>query len=284
LAIDYESLLNFKIPQVEQVYSERDCILYALGIGVGLDPDERQLGFVYEKDLKAMPTMPVVLTYPGPWISNPETGVTYEKVVHGEHMLRLHQTLPPSGRMIGQVRIVDVIDKGEGRGALIVSEMEQRDADTGNRIATIRHTSFARADGGFGGPQRPSPVSHPMPDRPPDMICDLPTSPQSALLYRLNADPNPLHVDPDAARRAGFPKPILHGLGTFGVVGHGLLRSVCDYDPDLFGAISARFTAPTYPGDTIRTEIWREGTFYSFQARAIERDIIVIGNGRFEAR
>lgn len=285
MAIDYEKLLNFDIPGLEQSYTEDDSIFYALSVGLGLDPvDEGQLAFVYEKGLKALPTLPIVMTYPGSWISRPETGIDYLKVVHGEHSLELHQPPAAAGRLAGKTRVVDIVDKGEGRGALIVSELQQKDAETGAPVATVRQTTFARGNGGFGGPSRPTAAPHPIPDRAPDIVCDLPTSPQTALLYRLNADRNPLHADPDTARRAGFPRPILHGLATFGVVGHALLRSVCGYDPALFGKLSVRFTAPVFPGETIRTEIWRDGPVCSVQARVVERDVVVIGNGRFETR
>lgn len=285
MAILYEKLLNFDIPAAEQAYVERDSMFYALSVGLGIDPmDEAQLPFIYEKALQALPTLPIVMTFPGSWLSKPETGIDYLKVVHGEHALELHQAPKTSATLIGKTRVVAIIDKGEGKGALIVSQLEQRDADTGELVATIRQTTFARGNGGFGGPSRPSTPQHPIPDRAPDIVCDLPTSTQGALLYRLNADRNPLHADPDTAKRAGFPRPILHGLATFGVVGHALLRTICDYDPRLFHKMAVRFTAPVFPGETIRTEIWRDGKVCSFQARVVERDVVVIGNGRFELR
>ncbi len=121
-----------------------------------------------------------------------------------------------------------------------------------------------------------------MPERAPDLICDLPTRPEAALVYRLSGDPNPLHVDPDVAKAAGFPRPILHGLATFGIAGHALLRSLCDYDPARLTGLAGRFSAPVFPGETIRTEIWRDGAVASFRARVVERDIVAINNGRAE--
>jgi acyl dehydratase len=125
-------------------------------------------------------------------------------------------------------------------------------------------------------------VPHAIPERAPDTVCDLPTRPEMALLYRWNADMNPLHSDPPSATKAGFPRPILHGLATFGVAGHAILREMCGYDPARFRSISGRFSAPVYPGETIRTEMWRDGTTVSFRARLVERDVIVLNNGRVE--
>ena len=110
----------------------------------------------------------------------------------------------------------------------------------------------------------------------------MPTLPQAALLYRLSGDYNPLHADPEFARTAGYPRPILHGLATMGVAGHALLKSVCGYDPARLSAMSVRFSAPVFPGETIRTEIWRDGGVVSFRARVKERDVVAINNGRAE--
>jgi acyl dehydratase len=156
------------------------------------------------------------------------------------------------------------------------------DKATGDLYATITQTTFARGDGGFGGPQRPSPAPHAIPERTPDAVCDLPTRPEMALIYRWNADMNPLHADPEIAKRAGFPRPILHGLATFGVAGHAILKTICGYDPARFKSIAGRFSAPVYPGETIRTEIWRDGEIVSFRARLVERDVIVLNNGKVE--
>jgi acyl dehydratase len=123
-----------------------------------------------------------------------------------------------------------------------------------------------------------------VPERAPDLVCDLGTRPEMALVYRLSADLNPLHADLDVAKAAGFPRPILHGLGTFGVVGHALLKSVCNYDPSRFTAMSGRFSAPVFPGETIRTEIWRDGNVVSFRALVPERNIVAMSNGRAEIR
>jgi acyl dehydratase len=283
MPLDPARLLALKIPDSEQSYSEKDVILYALGIGLGQnETDPRELAFVYEKNLKVLPTYPVVLGFVPFLLRDYDTGANFEMAVHGEEHLELHRPLATSGTIVSRHRIVDVIDKGAGKGALVLLEHAISDKATGAPLATIRQTVFCRADGGFSGSARPSPPVHPLPDRAPDHVCDLPTRPEMALIYRLSADINPLHADPEVARAAGFPRPILHGLGTFGVAGHAILRAVCRYDPGRIRSIACRFSAPVYPGETIRTEIWRDGDVVSFRARVVERETVAINNGRVE--
>jgi len=289
MPIDYDRLLALDIPDVEHSYTEKDAILYALGLGLGQDPlNEDELAFVYEKNLRALPTFAVMLGYAPFWLRNPGIGLNWTKVVHGEHGFTLHKPVAPRGRVIGRTRITEVIDKGEGKGALIYSVRQVVDHVSGELIATLRQTTFARGDGGFGGPRRDGPLPHPLPEHAPDLVCDLPTRPEIALIYRLSGDLNPLHCDPAFARAAGFPRPILHGLATFGIAGHAILKSVCGYDPLRLTGMEGRFSAPVFPGETIRTEMWRQdtqdGSVVSFRARAVERDVIAINNGRAEVR
>ena len=285
MAIDYDKLIALKIPDREQSYTHRDTILYALGLGVGLDPlDEGQLSCVYEKDLRALPTMAVVLAHPGFWARELDTGIDWVKLVHGEQGLVLNKPLPPAATVVGVNRIVDVVDKGVGRGALVLSERKLFDTSNGDLLGTVTQTSFCRGDGGFGGPAKQQPPPHKVPDRPADFICDLPTSSQSALIYRLSGDYNPLHAEPAVAKAAGFGQPILHGLATFGVAGHAIVRAVCGYRVEQIASMSARFTAPVYPGETFRTEIWSDENVVSFQVRSIERDVLAIGGGQVVLR
>ena len=285
MAIVYDKLLALKIPEIEHRYTQKDSILYALGLGFGQDPmNEDELAFVYEKNLKALPTLALVLGYTPYWLRNPESGVNWTKVVHGEQGMVLHKPVPPEGAVVGKTRVVEVIDKGESKGALVYSERKVTDQKTGDLIATLTQTTFCRADGGFGGPPREAPAPHPIPDRAPDLTCDLPTRPEMALVYRLSGDINPLHAEPEFAKAAGFPKPILHGLATFGVAGHAILKSVCGYDPSRLTAMKGRFSAPVYPGETIRTELWRDGGVVSFRSTAVERNVVAINNGRAEVK
>jgi acyl dehydratase len=285
MAIVYDKLLALKIPDVEHSYTDKDTILYALGIGLGHDPlNAHELDFVYEKNLKPLPTFAAVLGYPGFWIRDLPTGIDWVRLVNGEQGITLHRPLTPQGTVIGRTRIVEVIDKGAGKGALVYTERKVTDKASGALIATVTQTTFCRADGGFGGPPRESPPLHPIPERPPDMVCDLPTRPEAALIYRLSGDRNPLHVDPAVAAAAGFPRPILHGLATFGVAGHAVLKSVCGYDPSRLVWLAGRFSAPVFPGETMRTEIWRDGAAVSFRAHVLERNVLAMNNGHAEVR
>jgi acyl dehydratase len=283
MAIDYDRLMTLEIADIEHSYAAKDTILYALGLGLGQDPmSEDELAFVYEKGLQALPTMACVLAPSGRAMREADTGIDWLKVVHGEQSFRLHRLLPAAGTVIGKPRITDVIDKGAGKGAVLSTERTLTDKATGERLATLTHTTFCRGDGGFGGPRRESAPPRALPDRSPDAVCDLPTRPEAALIYRLSGDYNPLHSDPAHARAAGFPRPILHGLATFGVAGHALLKTLCGYDPARLVAMEGRFSAPVYPGETIRTEIWRDGETVSYRAGVVGRDVTAISNGRAE--
>jgi len=285
MTIVYDKLMALDIAPAEQVYEAKDCMLYALGVGLGHDPmNEDELAFVYEKNLKVLPTMATVLAHSGSLVRNPDSGINWLMVVNGEQGFTLQRPLAPEGALIGRTRIVEVVDKGPGKGALLFTERQITDKATGAAIATVTQTIFCRGDGGFGGPKRETPAPHPLPARAPDAICDLGTRPEMALIYRLNGDYNPLHAEPAAAKAAGYPRPILHGLGTFGVSGHALLKTMCGYDPARLVAFACRFSAPVFPGETIRTEMWRDGAIVSFRARVVERDVIAINNGRAEVR
>jgi acyl dehydratase len=284
MGIVYEKIMAMQVPPVEQSYGPKDCMLYALGVGLGYDPmNEDELAFVYEKNLKVLPTMATVLGYGGSWAR--EAGIDQVRVVNGEQGFTLHRPLKTKGTLIGQTHILEVVDKGVGKGALIFSEREVTDKATGELIATVSQTAFCRGDGGFGGPPRTAPTpTHPIPERAPDFTCDLSTRPEAALIYRLSGDYNPLHAEPAFARAAGFERPIFHGLGTFGVSGHALLKTLCGYDPSRLISFGCRFSAPVFPGETIRTEMWRDGAIVSFRARVVGRDVVAINNGRAEVR
>ena len=278
MAIDPERLLSYPIPEVRQRVTKRDSILYALSVGLGQDPmDTRQLDFVdHRRALRALPSMAVVLGQPGFWLADAGTGVDAVRLVHGEQSLAIHRALPVEGEVVGRSRVTGLIDKGAGRGALLFSEKVLTDAASGEVLAVAAATIFLRGDGGFGGSTAAAPAPHPMPATPPDLVVDLPTRPEQALYYRLNGDDNPLHSDPVVAARAGFPRPILHGLCTFGVVTHALLRGLGAYRAEGLRRVALRFSAPVFPGETIRTEMWRGG---SFRARVVERDVGVVDHG-----
>jgi acyl dehydratase len=280
MAIDYDKLINWKFDDVEQTYTTKDSILYALGVGLSMDPlDLQQLRFTYEEDMLALPTMAVVLAYPGFFLKNPEFGVDWVKVLHGEQGIKLHKPLPAEGTVIGKTKITEIIDKGAGKGALIYTTREVFEKSSGDLLATLDSTTFARGDGGFGGPTEGAPQPHSLPDRAPDSSIELPTLLQQALIYRLSGDFNPLHADPRIATSAGFKAPILHGLASLGVAGHAVLKEACNYEPSKLKEFNLRFTSPVYPGETLVTELWKDGDVTSFRCRVKERDLVVLNNG-----
>ena len=282
MALSYEQLMGLDLPDAVSTYTQRDTMLYALGIGLGADPmDEKQLSYVYEDGLQAMPSMAVVLAHPGMWIKDPKYGLDWVKAVHGEQGFVIHKPpLPVAATVIGQTKVTAVVDKGKDKGAVMFAERYILDQASGERIATLTQSYFLRGDGGFGGPSGPTPPVHTLPESAPEKTLALPTLERAALIYRLSGDYNPLHADPRVGKAAGFPRPILHGLCTFGVATHAIVASYCDYQGSRLTAMQARFSSPVYPGETIRTEMWRQGSVVSFRARVVERDVVVLNNGR----
>ena len=283
MAASYEDLLGLEFPVSKQTYSKRDAMLYALALGLGSDPlDEKQLQFVYEDGLRVLPTMGVVLAHPGFWPREMNTGLDWRKIVHGEQGLTLHKPLPISGLVEGYSKIVDIIDKGEGKGALVYYQRQVKNAETGELLCTSTQTLFCRGDGGIGGPSGAVSAPHEIPAREPDYQGMFVTLPQSALLYRLCGDVNPLHADPGVAKSAGFDRPILHGLACFGIAGQAVLKLACDYQPEKLKSIQGRFTAPVFPGESLEVSVWLDGEIISYCVRVVERDVVVIDNGRAE--
>ncbi|OYU97996.1 MAG: 3-alpha,7-alpha,12-alpha-trihydroxy-5-beta-cholest-24-enoyl-CoA hydratase, partial [Burkholderiales bacterium PBB5] len=234
--------------------------------------------------LRVLPSMVVVLGFPGSWMAEPDTGIDLPMIVHGDELIELHRPLPAAGTVRAEHRVVRIVDKGPGRGATITYDKDLFDADSGERLASVRHTTFARGDGGFsqavGRSDLPLPPPAPVPARLPDRQLALRTLPQQALLYRLCADRNPLHSQPEVAREAGFERPILHGLCTYGFACRALLALWADHDPVRLKRLYARFSAPVLPGDTLRFDTWREGGEIAFRAHAVERGQVVLDFGR----
>jgi len=283
MAINYEKLMSLAIPDGQQTYTFKDTILYALGLGYGADPMNRsELPFVYERDLQAVPTMAGVLAHPGFWARDMDTGIDWVKLVHTDMGLILHKPLPVSGTVISKSKILEVVDKGEGKGAFIQHERKFFDQSSGDLLCTNIQVYYCRGDGGFGGPQRRLPAPHGIPERPSDLQHEETTNPGQALLYRLSGDWNPLHADPDIAIKAGYERPILHGLASYGIACKAILAKVCDNDCRRIASIFCRFTSPVYPGETLRTEMWVDNNIVSFRMWVVERDQLVINNGKVE--
>jgi multifunctional beta-oxidation protein len=251
-------------------YTEKDVILYALGVGCG--PEDLQ--FVYEGDLKVLPTFAVIPAFPALFAMGAAIDVHPMMVLHGEQRIALCGSIPTSGTLTTTPVIQAIYDKG--KGALVLIETETVDRK-GNLLFKNVFGVFARGAGGFGGDRGPSGPRNLPPDRPPDKVVEMKTLPQQALLYRLSGDMNPLHADPSFAKMGGFDTPILHGLCTFGHVGRAVLASYAGNDPACLKDFEARFAGVVYPGETIVTEMWEEqGGRVIVQARTRERAGLVI--------
>lgn len=289
MSLDYAKVKNWPIPDSVQSYTEKDTILYALGVGAATRNPPEDPQFVFEKRLQALPTMAVVMAGGGFWIADPATGIDVTRLLHGEQSLRLYKPLPPAGTLLGKHAVEEIYDKGADKGAVMIVSRKLHDQASGELLAEVSMSLFLRANGGFtggfGGRAEGQPQPHRVPtDRAPDATLDLITRPEQAAIYRLaGADPNPIHIDAGMAKRAGFERPILHGLCTYGVAGRALLKLLCGNDPARLRRIDARFASPVYPGETLRTELWREGSGRAgFQVRVVERDQLVLSNGYAE--
>ena len=278
MAIAYPEILSLKNDGQTFSWSSKDTLIYALGVGMGADPmNEDELPFVYEKDLKAVPTQAGVVA----WGANAgPMGINFLMVVDGERKIEFHKPMGVQGEVIAASRVIGAWDKGPGKGAVISTETQLRDAKSGDLLLTITGSTFARGDGGFGGPSDGQPEAHAVPTRAPDMSVDIPTSPDQAIIYRLSGDRNPLHIDPAVAKMAGFPRPILHGMCTYGLTCRAVLQTYAGYDPSKFKSHSARFSSPVFPGETLTVDLWKDGDVVSFEARIKDRGVTVIKNGK----
>src|SRR5436309_1430321 len=244
------SYVGKRMEAVTHTYDERDVMLYALGVGAG--PDDLQ--FVYQRDLKVLPTFAVIPAFPAIMNLAGAMEVKRVMVLHDEQRIEPHEPIPTNGTIVTTPNIKAMYDKG--KGALVLVETESVDAK-GKLL--FRNTSgiFARGEGGFGGERGPSGPRNVPPNRAPDESIAMPTRPDQALLYRLSGDMNPLHADPEFARMAGYERPILHGLCTFGFAGRAVLRAWCNDDPARLKSFEVRFSGVVYPGETITTDMWQ---------------------------
>lgn len=277
--LDVERLQRYKVPQAHDLYDARDTILYALGTGAGLASGVDELAFVFERNLRALPSMAFVLGTPGFWAMDPAAGLDWPRILHGEQSLVLYRPLEAQGEIIGSTRIAEIADKGPGKPALLRVDRTLTDV-SGRKVAELSEVWVLREAGGFGGTRSlagPAPVV--VPDTPAQYSLDMPTSLQQPLIYRLSGDRNPLHVETETARIGGFDRPILHGLSTLGLAARALVHLHCGGDPMRLSSLSARFTSPVFPGETIRTQSWIVGDGIVFRAIATERDVVVIDGG-----
>jgi acyl dehydratase len=279
MAIQYPQILERVTPEQTWTWTDRDFMLYALCVGLNDPSNPRTLPFVYEHELKMVPTMPTILAWVGePTFAN--LGVDPITALHGEQRIELHRPIPCPVTMRVRGRVLSVHDKGIGRGAIVITQHTITDAANTELLATLTTACFGRSEGGCGDHGIPAPRPHSPPERAPDLSLDFPTQPELALLYRLTGDRNPLHADPDVARRAGFERPILHGLCGFGVTSHAVLKAYTNYDPRPILSHQARFAAPIFAGDTLTVDLWRDREIVSFEARVKARQVTVIKNGK----
>ncbi len=285
--IDYAALKAWVFDDIVQQYSTDDSVRYALALGLGSNPiDPQQLRFLSDDAdgmPLALPTMAVVLGYPGSWMRDPTTGIDFSKIVHGEEGVVWHAPIPAAGTVRAKHRITRIVDKGPGRGAVVTYDKELFEAHTGTLLATVTHSTFARGNGGFATETHPGDTaaspSQPVPTAAPTQVIEVATLPQQALLYRLCGDRNPLHSDPQTARAAGFDRPILHGLCTWGIVGHVLLGACADSDPARLRRLFARFSAPVFPGETLRVELHEDSNEVRFRVLSVGSDRVVLDHG-----
>lgn len=261
----FDALSAAKYAGVEQRVSPRDAMLYALGIGFGSDPlDARHLRYVYEKDLRVFPTMAVTLCYPE---SDARVRATLDmrKVLHVFQSFAIHAPIPLERALVGATHVTGVYDKGASRGVLWTYETTVRDKVSGEAICTLGGASMSLLGGGVGGPRGEPRAKRTPPPRAADAVIDTATLPQAALIYRLSGDYNPFHVDPVMAKQGGFERPILHGRCTFGIAGRAIVQAFCGGDERRLTKMEASFSSPVLPGETIRTELWREGEAVQFR-------------------
>lgn len=238
-------------------WTDRDTLLYALGVGAG--PDELALVTEnsHELDQQVLPTFAVIVA--APFAVLPKVGKpSYATMLHGGQEVRIVRPLQPAGKLLVTAEVTELQDKGAGNNAIVVLTGSGTDPDSGDLVTQTVTTLVFRGQGGFGGDAGVSPVRVQIPDGPADEEVVDDTDERLPLIYRLSGDRNPLHSDPWFAReKAGFPKPIMHGLCTYGVVGRGLVRTLCGGDPTRLTALAVRFSAPVFPGDRLVTSVWR---------------------------
>jgi len=290
---DVEAALAQEPAEVPGRYSDTDTLLYNVAVGMGRDPlDEKELPYVCESmGDSVLPTAATTITQPVNTDETPPPSaaqtlmrkMNFALLLHGEQRLQIHQPIPQAADTLISNAVTGVYDKGEGKGALVINETTVKLAD-GSPLYTDSSTLFFRGDGGFGGSSEGAPVPHALPEREPDAVCEMPGRVDQAMLYALCGDRNPLHRDPNFAKAAGFDIPILHGLCSYGIACHAVVKTMLDYDQTQVTGFDVRFSAPVFPGETQIVEMWKDGKIISFRARVKERDVVSINNGRCTIR
>ncbi|WP_144637475.1 MaoC/PaaZ C-terminal domain-containing protein [Bordetella genomosp. 13] len=276
---DLSRLAGHAFPAVTQAYDERDCMLYALGLGLGQDPcAPEQLRHVQGDPVATLPMMSAVLASPTEWMRDPALGIVWQRLVALSHRMEFHRALPARGVVRSQTRVSAVYDCGS-KGARIHWERDLVDAVSGDLLAVLKATALARDNSGFGGAPAPARPRGQPPAAAPAFRFRWRTLPIQGLVYRLSGDMNPLHSDPDVARQAGFERPILHGLCSLAICGLGLIDTVCAGRPVRLRALSASYAGIVYPGETLEMDIWPDTEEVQFQCRVLDRSSLAVAEG-----
>ena len=287
--IDVDQALGFELEPITSRYDERDVSLYALGVGAAHNAptDATELGLVYELNsggFHPLPTMTAAITVnqimKAAMEGKQAPGLSYglDRILHGEQYTEVLRPLPTKAKLTHKAKVKAIWDKG--KGAVVVNEVKTFD-DEGELLAINEITTFVRGAGGWGGEGGPK-TDVAIPERAPDATIEEQTTPDQALLYRLSGDINPLHADPDFAKNFGFAAPILHGLCTFGFAGRHVIKAFAKNDPRYLKSIRVRFAESVMPGETLITEMWRDGQRVVFRTKVKERDKVVLSNATVE--
>jgi acyl dehydratase len=265
----------------ERSWESKDCLLYAVGVGAGLDELQFTTENSHDVTQQVLPTFAVIVGMGGAAMGSAGE-IDFTRLVHGAQAIRLFKPLPTDGKILVTDQLTSIQDKGEGKHAILETTATSVDAKTGEKLMETVTTIVLRGQGGFGGERGEAKAKPTPPDRAPDHEVTYQVRDDQALTYRLSGDRNPLHSDPWFAKLAGFERPILHGLCTYGFTGRALLHALCEGDPARFGAMEGRFSSPVYPGDALTTRIWVDGSQAIYQTTASPDDRVVIDDGRFE--
>jgi len=273
-----EDLLGLEIPMRRRTVTSEQCIHYALSVGLAMQSDEdRELAFAAGAAPRVLPSMLTVIGFNESWF--PDAGIDSSRVIHGSQKIDIDRPLPSGGEFEIHTTVAGVLDKGSGRGAFLVQKTRLVDGLTSEQVGTGYSTLLLRDAGGCGSAGQ-APAVNALPQRAPDRVVVSPTAQNQALYFSLLGDSNPLHAIPDAARAAGFPRPIMHGACTYGIACATLLRAYCDLDPARLISLEARFVGPVFPGDYVVFLLWQDGPVVSFRAIAKDSGMTVLDGGK----
>lgn len=290
MAINLDAIGTVGEP-VDRSWTSRDALLYALGVGAGYPDPGHELLFTTENsrdiEQEVVPTFGVALALGAGGVTRNIGKVNPAMIVHAEQAIELHRPITPEGSVTITSTLADIVDKRSG--ALVVTQSEAVDSDTGVAAFTTRSGMFIRGEGGFAAPtgdksELPATTATGVPEREPDYEVELETLPHQALLYRLSGDRNPLHSDPKFAALAGFDRPILHGLCTYGFTCRALVAALCEGEPSRLTGMAGRFTKPVMPGQTLRVAIWRDGADAAIFQTSTNKGAIAVDRGRCTIR